>query len=966
MNLALAIIAKDEKQELDRIISDYGKYFDEIVIAWDTEPLYVSDNPKVKVFKYEWIDDFAHKRNWLAEKVNSPYYLRIDCDDIIENPENIGEVFALTTSGNFDLCYVPYIYSMDEDGNCNAKHSRETIIRKRPDVYWNKKIHENVFIVNPKLAKICHTDKIKIIHKLTQEHALASQQRNFKLLMQEFQQDGEKTDPRTIGYIGRVLMGSGEYKKAIPFLELLIKKSGWDDDKYFAWIHLSECFHSLGDLKTAIAACNEALAINTKFPDAYLKLGNIYLYKKEYDKALDWLMSGFVRPEPNTVFVIDPSVYGYRARMFIALAYLGKGDFENALKYFEAAKKLAPNADFVLKQEKTFNEAYYNDQYIRHLVWLVQYHAQHDKDKIPALIDSIDSSILKDERVWSLRNKYIPAKTWDNKSVVIYCGIAWEEWADPSVVKGIGGSEEAVIYLSRELVKLGWKVTVYNFCGDLAGEYNGVTYRNYYEFNPSDTFNIIVSWRNNIFVEDIRARKKIIWMHDVPYREQFQDDYANTFHHAVVLSQYHKSLLPEHIPEVLKYVSSNGINLEDYQLEGITRNPHRIIYTSSYDRGLINLLNIWDEVLEEVPDAELHVFYGWETWMSMEEKGYRPREARILMQRIMKKKGVFDHGRVGHKELIKEFYKSGIYAYPCHFEEISCISAMKAQACGCVALTTDYAALAETNKYGLKVEGKAEIGDTNERFKKALILLLKHPELQEEYRKKGIENKAEWGWDKVAKDWNDNLFAFRKLQFKDLEDFKKVYRMSSIHSLIPLEYNAIYPRTVRAVKFLRGHPELKTGIDLGSFDGSLAVHLCREVKGFKCDAMDIRDKEFNYARSVIQMENLPMEIFTGKAIEEFNPPNKYDSAFLMEALEHTIDPKVVLKQISTFLNSGGYLMITVPDKDGKFGEAQDPLFNSSHLRDYTMDTLKADIPDCFELKDMFIEEGLITAILKNK
>ncbi|EHJ11445.1 hypothetical protein CWATWH0003_3817t4, partial [Crocosphaera watsonii WH 0003] len=35
-----------------------------------------------------------------------------------------------------------------------------------------------------------------------------------------------------------------------------------------------------------------------------------------------------------------------------------------------------------------------------------------------------------------------------------------EDWAYPSIKKGIGGSEEAIIYLSQELVRLGYQVTV--------------------------------------------------------------------------------------------------------------------------------------------------------------------------------------------------------------------------------------------------------------------------------------------------------------------------------------------------------------------------------------------------------------------------------------------------------------------------------------------------------------------------
>ena len=51
---------------------------------------------------------------------------------------------------------------------------------------------------------------------------------------------------------------------------------------------------------------------------------------------------------------------------------------------------------------------------------------------------------------------------WDNNSIVIYSNFPFhvEDWSPLSVNKGIGGSEEAIIYLGQELVKLGYQVTV--------------------------------------------------------------------------------------------------------------------------------------------------------------------------------------------------------------------------------------------------------------------------------------------------------------------------------------------------------------------------------------------------------------------------------------------------------------------------------------------------------------------------
>ena len=965
MQLALAIIAKDEVKELKRIINDYSKYFDEIAIAYDDDIISqeILPNEKIKLFKYVWQDDFSHKRNFLADKIQSQYYFRIDCDDEIEHPENIEGIFKKVLQLSLNLVYLPYIYSRDEDGNCIAEHWRETIIKKQPDIYWKKPIHENIFAEDENKLRGMKADNVRIIHNLTHEHAENSSKRNLKILLEEYYRDKENTDPRTIAYIGRVFMGFGYWKAAIPFLELLISKSGWEDDKYFAWVHLAECHKSLGNLDLAIGACNEALEINTSFPDAYICKGSVHLMKNDYNKALDWLMYGLVRKKPDTMFVIDPSVYGWRVRMYIALASLGKGCYEDAIKWFYEAKALAPKNQEIISKERVFVEAYESNKYLLNLVEVIKY--TKDEDAQAKIVETIPEKTLEDERAWKIKNKYTKPIYYSRKSVVIYCGLSWEDWTPPNVLSGIGGSEEAVIYLAKELVKQGWEVTVFNQCGENAGTYDGVVYRNFYEFNVKNTFHIFISWRHDIFKDsNIRCRKKIVWLHDVPNKEEYKDA-KNHLDKIVVLSQFHKSLLPK-LPERCVYVSSNGINLEDFKPSVLPRNPHRMIFTSSYDRGIEHLLVMWKDIREAVPDAELHLFYGWDTYDKMMKAGRRSVKYRQLMAKLMEQEGIFEHGRIGHRQLIKEFYKSGLWVYPSHFEEISCISGMKAQACGCVPVCTDYAALDETIMGGVKVHGKCGEGDTNERFKEALIKVLKDTDYQEKLRSE-LPDKEIFSWEKVAEKWSKELFVLENIKYEDMQDYEDTYSVYGWWNPQPLEQGWELARYTWGIDFVGKHPELKTGLDVGSFDGCLAVLLTKKYKGkFVCDAQDIKTVEMEYAKGMIKKESLDTQIYSGCAIERFETDKKYDIVFMMEMLEHTLDPQVVLKKIHSLLNDGGYLMMTVPDKEGGFGRERDDLFNGTHLRDYTEETLKSEVSSYFDVVEMFKANELINTILRKK
>jgi hypothetical protein len=90
---------------------------------------------------------------------------------------------------------------------------------------------------------------------------------------------------------------------------------------------------------------------------------------------------------------------------------------------------------------------------------------------------------------------------WTKNSIVIYSNNRYyhvEDWSPLSINKGIGGSQEAVIYLSQKLTTLGYQVTVFNRCGDMEGEYNGVVYQSVDKFNPEDNFNVFICHRDKV------------------------------------------------------------------------------------------------------------------------------------------------------------------------------------------------------------------------------------------------------------------------------------------------------------------------------------------------------------------------------------------------------------------------------------------------------------------------------------
>lgn len=751
-SVTLAVICKDEINDIDRIIHDYIDHFDELHFAIDDQKVFedcvvaYKDNKNIKFFKYEWINDFADKRNFLAGKVTTDYYFTIDTDDTIVNPQVIREVAKRALANNFTVVYGFYVYSTDVDGNINASHWKERLVRNTKNIKWNKKIHENIIPVGANSNNFDLDDRLQVKHNKSFEGIQKSNERNLQYLIEEYNQDKDKTDPRTIAYLGRVFLGLGEFKKARFFLEQHIAKSGWDEDRHLSWCQLSTLHRLEKNYEQAIACAFEALAEKPEFPDAYLELHNIYFDQEKWTKAIEWGEQGLKKEPPRNFIVVDPSAYTWRPALSLSYCYWSLGKYEEAMKLFKFAKKLAPSVPFVKENEHIYTEGLDRKNYIDHLLWLVNFTNDTDKSKVSKLVESIPEQFFENQTVALIRNKFLEPKTWDLKSIVIYCGETPEAWNPTSIDKGIGGSEEACIHMGKELTRLGYAVTVYNNCGT-EGVWDGVTYLNHTRLNPKDNFNILVGWRCNPFAYKVRANKRIIWVHDLPNFD-FTEENVELFDKIIMLSKYHASLLPKVVPEDKIYISTNGLVPEDFVgLDTSKREPHRVIYASSYDRGLQTILENWGEIKKAVPDAELHCYYGWNTYDNFLNKGLlRDDGWKAKMLGLFNQEGVFEHGRIGHKDLLKEYAKASILAYPCTYAgEINCLALSKAIACGCYPLTNDYAVMKERNTHGRSV--------TDERFIPVLITLLRKGDTK--INNEGYVNSL--SWESVAKSWDKDI-----------------------------------------------------------------------------------------------------------------------------------------------------------------------------------------------------------------
>ena len=293
--------------------------------------------------------------------------------------------------------------------------------------------------------------------------------------------------------------------------------------------------------------------------------------------------------------------------------------------------------------------------------------------------------------------------------VVFFAGGGWEEWAPDSINSGgLGGSETCLVHVAVGLAQEGWQVKVYSSA--TPGFYAGSIWRPASAFDPSEDCDLLVVSRlAEVFDTPLAASRKVLWCHDNGYPGMTPERVAR-MDQIVVLSDWQKERFARLYPSTAEklVVIRNGISLTakgepkftDAERPWSERKP-RCIYSSSADRGLDVLLEVWPRIRTRVPDAELHVFYGWNVFDAVARRNpalyaYKAKVLGLIEKLGGEEGGVVMRGRVGQKELTDEMTQARVLAYPTAFLETSCITAMEAKAAGLPIVTSDLGALHET------------------------------------------------------------------------------------------------------------------------------------------------------------------------------------------------------------------------------------------------------------------------------
>lgn len=500
-------------------------------------------------------------------------------------------------------------------------------------------------------------------------------------------------------------------------------------------------------------------------PEPWFRLAKLEFFKGRWQKCVEHTERGFALGDPESVLMHNPVDRSGRPHVCYSAALYNLGRFEEARESWRKGIEILPDDEHLVANRRWFEKGPVGPEHpsvVRMdldgmllasppidmpadalLEWSLQVWKRipeprsrkafleilpEDLRALPkwteamaltwddvAKVEPSDSIVLLSPPMLRPSMRLEPVRS-PALEIVFHVG-SWgpvRPWNPETAARdGIGGSETCVIELSRELAQRGHNVTVMGDCpGQLAGEFDGVRYVHHDDllaWTPPDVF--VSSRRPAAFDLPIaqRAGARLLWVHDVHCGADLTSERMLSIDRVVALTDWHEGFLHETYPRLRKdqvTVVRNALDLSRFDAK-VARNPHRGIYSSSPDRGLEANVMAWPTVRERVPDAELHVCYGFEVWEASADA-----DARKLIEHLKRmvvgreRDGIFYHGRISQKDLAIEQLKSGVWCYATWFSETACLSAMEAHAAGLRMVTSPIAALEETvGDRGTMIEG---------------------------------------------------------------------------------------------------------------------------------------------------------------------------------------------------------------------------------------------------------------------
>ena len=322
-------------------------------------------------------------------------------------------------------------------------------------------------------------------------------------------------------------------------------------------------------------------------------------------------------------------------------------------------------------------------------------------------------------------------------------------WGD-SLRIGTGGSELALLTLCEEWTKRGYEVNLYNNPHEIVSSF---AQHPISAFNPDDDRDVVIVFRTPVpIVTGAKGMK--LWLSCDQFSRGNYAKFRSLVDKVVCISPFHASYFVSTYAITDAIYIDLPVRIHDFEEMGtVEKIPNRFVFTSVPERGLRQLLGIWDGIRHRIPDATLTITSDYRLWGAAHPSNDKFRSMSLG------KAGINFLGGIPRKQMLEEIMQAEWYVYPCIYDELFCISCAEAQVAGAYSITSNVGALATTNM-GRQIPGNPSKDNSSILYLEALDYLITDKDARyveaKETQKKAIER---FHPNNVLDQWDKEVFG---------------------------------------------------------------------------------------------------------------------------------------------------------------------------------------------------------------
>ena len=726
-----------------------------------------------ELHNHEW-KDFAHNRTLAINEAfgKTDLLFVFDADDEIHGNFRIPDIVDADA------------YLLQFGSSLGVAYSRILLVNNKIRWEYKSVLHEyiNCLKPDPKIASLIG-DYYVVSGRRGSRNFDPNKYLKDAMILEEAHgkalKDNDELYLRYAFYCANSYRDCGRAEDAIKWYKITLTQNNWEQEKYNCCLYIYNCLKQLSREEEGFYYLVESFKYDTERIECLHILVEHYLNKKMYNVAYNYYRNCRLFYENNylksqlfttvKLFIENEKYNIYFPFNMILLADKTK-DYPEATvtiaKMFEIifTKKYIQGIPEIYIGNTLYNLQYFIDVCIKeipnflnlfqhYIIFLLE--NKFNLSKYSHFMDIYLKYGIKYQQVTNIVKTTSNEKYKTSNKILFYAGFSFVEWNySYSMNNALGGSETAVAFLASMFPK-NYEIYV---AGTVKEEkIDNVTYVNLNTLNEMINnkviFNTVIVSRYLGFYEMFNKAlfyKSYIWAHDVDLNsygtnktvKDILTEWSDRINGCICQTKWHSELYLNKYPQLSKklIIINNGILTQLFSHVN-TKKPNRFLYTSCTDRGLNRLLELWPNILQHLPDAELIV------------SGYNPfphNELEVELKQIMDKypNSVKHVGKLNRSELYNLMSTSEYWLYPTNWPETSCITALEMLANEVICLYYPIAGLVDTmNNQGKQIFHDNEIA----------TLLSLTPDEKTELRKNGKEYALSCSWDNRAKLWRQQI-----------------------------------------------------------------------------------------------------------------------------------------------------------------------------------------------------------------